>query len=145
VPVEFHRRTLALIYYAMAIVFVIFGILFGMIALGDGITPGPWGSKIVGVLEWSLTGLVWMCSAPAIWLQARKYRHTLVRLSDHDIFIHTAGGKPFTIPYSLIQSVDCDARLLTIHTAEIKYTFDKRAIPQLAHIAKALREHVVTT
>ena len=143
-PVEFHRRTLALIYYTMAIVFVIFGILFGMVGLGDAVTAGAWSSKIGGVLEWSLSALVWICSAPAIWLQARRYRHNLVRLTDHEIFIHTAGGKEFTIPYSLIRSVDCDARLLTIHTPEIKYTFDKRAIPRLVHVARLLGERAVT-
>jgi hypothetical protein len=140
VPVEFHRRSLALFYYVAAIVFVIFGILFALIAVSGGVTPGPWSGKIAGVLEWSLAALGWICGAPAMWLQARKYRHNLVRFTAVDIFIQTAGGKQFTIPYSLIRSVDCDARLLIIHTPEIKYTFDRQAIPRLAHVAKLLRD-----
>ena len=142
-PVEFHRRSLALFYYVAAIVFVIFGFLFAMIGVSDAIAPGPWSGKIAGVLEWSLAALGWLCSAPAMWLQARKYRHNLVRFTAADLFIQTAGGKQFTIPYSLIRSVDCDTRLLTIHTPEIKYTFDRQAIPRLTHIAKILREHTV--
>ena len=131
-------------YYAAALVFVIFGILFALIAVSDGIAHRPWSGKIAGVLEWSLAALGWICGAPAMWLQARKYRHNLVRLTDHEIFLRTAGGKEFTIPYALIRSVDSDARLLTIHTPEVKYTFDRQSIPRLAHIAKLLRERVVT-
>lgn len=141
-PVEFHRRGLALFYYVTAIAFLIIGILSGLVAVGDGIGPERWSSKIAAVLEWGLSGVVWICGAPAMWLSARKYRHNLVRLTAVEIFIHTAGGKQFTIPYSQIRSVDCPARRLTIHTPGLRYEFDQQAIPRLKKIAKLLQAHV---
>jgi hypothetical protein len=148
VPVEFHRRTLSLFYYVAAICFVILGILSLMVALGEAIASGGWSSKTVGVLEWALAGVVWICSSPAMWAQGRKYRDNLVRLTDFQIFIHSAGGKDFTIPYSLIRAVDFNparrARLLTIHTPETTYTFDQRAVPGIGKVAELLRQRIVT-
>jgi hypothetical protein len=147
-PIEFHRRTLSLIYYVMAIAFVMIGLLFFMVGFGDAITEDGWDSKIYGVVEWGASALVFLCSAPAIWKLGRNFRHSLVRLTATEIFLHTAGGKQFTIPFARIRSVDFDpawrVRRMVIHTPETVYTFDQRAIPRIGKIAQLLRQRIVT-
>lgn len=92
--------------------------------------------------------MFWICAAPTVWGLGRKFRHSLVRLTGTEIFLHTVGGKRFTIPYTLIRSVDFDPawrkRVLTIHTPETIYTFDRRAIPRIGKIAELLRQRIAT-
>lgn len=88
--------------------------------------------------------MLWLLSAPKMWAMGVEYRKNFVRFTASDVTFRTLRGDHFQIPYAAIQSVTWDPsarkRLLTIDTADTKYSFDARSSPSIGKVAKLLLE-----
>jgi hypothetical protein len=144
-PVEFHRKGLANFYFVMAILFAVMGVLFLAAAFGEAVGKGA--NKWLGVAQWSFGGFLWLLSSPKMWTMGRAYRKNLVRFTATDVTFDTMSGQHYQIPYAAIQSIEWDSsarkRLLTIDTAETKYSFDQRSSPSIAKVAKLLQDRKI--
>jgi len=101
--IVYHRKGLSSLYYVFAVVFVAFGVLFLLIALGNASEPGPWRDKWFNVAGFTVAGLSWICGLPSMWSNAKAYARNQARLDDLGFALHSVGGKNlhFLLPTSV--------------------------------------------
>ncbi len=146
---EFHRRGRAIFCYVASIVLTLIGIALTIVAIVVLTQPGEWKEKSQFALEWLIAATPLLLSARKLWLLAKSYRHSFVRLDANGVTIHTTGGKHFEIPYPTIRSATWqppakERGLLIIDTVETHYHFDSHACPKPEEIARRINEKIAT-
>ena len=148
-PIVYHRRGLSWLYYFFAALFVAFGLLFLVVALGNAVDEEPWSGKRMTVVTWTIGGLSWLMGAPSMWAMAKTYGKNSVSLDRTHFELHAVGGDVSAFDFADVEKVSWNpglrSRLCTVATKKGSIFFDTRSCPRPGHVAKLIAERASKT
>ena len=142
--IVYRRRGLSWLYYFLAVVLVLLGLLLLIVALGNAAEEGPWSGKWLSVVGFAVAGLSWLMGAPQMWSLAKNYGRNEVRLDGSRFSLHTPAGYNLQFAFCDVRQVCWDrglrSRRCTVETDAKTYQFDARACPRAGRVAHLIAE-----
>jgi hypothetical protein len=147
--IVYSRKSLGMLYYVFAVLFVILGILFLLVAVGSATGSDPWSGKLLAVFVSALVGISWLAGTPQMWSMGKSYRRNEVRLDGSGFSLHTPAGHDIRFVFAGVRQVSWNpglrSRLCTVETDAMVYKFDGRSCPRTREVAHLVAERAGLT